>query len=104
MESPCFILPHGESRSRAYVCLPVEDSTVGCSSVLETLIEAGGTSQLPDGISVTDFLSWSWLQGSSFHSLSMEDLARVLNVRFHIFPFCALVMLMMHLIPRRVNS
>lgn len=78
---PCWILPHGEATARAYICLPVDDAVVSRSPVLEAMIDAGGTAELPEDLSLQDFLDWTGLHASDVGTLSSAEVCRSLQVR-----------------------
>lgn len=81
---PCWILPRGEAtvRARAYVCLPIDDAAVSRSPVLEALIDAGGTTELPEDLSLQDFIDWMGLHALDLEKLSAAETSRSLQVRF----------------------
>lgn len=76
----CWILPPGRPRCRAYVCIPVEDSLASRSPVIETLMEIEGIAELPDGVPVADFLSWSSMATDELSAFHADDVCQALRV------------------------
>lgn len=79
--SICWILPRGQPRRRAYVCIPVEDSLAQRSPVIETLMESGGIAELPDGVTVSGLALWSSMDPDLMSSRTTADIAQALQVR-----------------------
>lgn len=76
----CWILPPGRPRCRAYVCIPIEDSLARRSPVIETLMEIEGIAELPDGVPVADFLSWSSMATDELSAFHADDVCQALRV------------------------
>ena len=84
---PCWIVPRGDGElldARAYVCVPVVESTLARSDLLQGLVEAGGTVELPEAVSVVEFLAWARLKLSDVATLTPDETCRALHVRFRI--------------------
>lgn len=80
MAAASLIVPRGAPKARAYVCIPVDESVASRSSVIATLMNMEGFADLPDGIDVSDFLSWSESRPEEAFSLSAEELSCALQV------------------------
>lgn len=81
-----FIVPHGYAHARAYIGIPVEEALAQRSSVMATLMECEGVVELPDGVAVADFMTWSDFQPEEAATLSAEELTQALKVRSRLIP------------------
>ena len=79
---PCWILPRGEAAVRAYVCLPIGDAAVLRSPVLEAEVDVGGKTELPEDLSLQDFVDWTGLHALDVEMLGAAETYRSLRVRF----------------------
>lgn len=80
MSNTSFIVPRGAARTRAYVCIPVEESVASRSSVIATLMDVEGFAELPDGVEVSDLLAWSDMRPDEASSLTADELSCALQV------------------------
>lgn len=71
----------GDGGCRAYLAIPIGAAEVERSCVLSTLIETGGGAELPQGITVKDYIAWSTTSAKDAESMPAADLARAMQVR-----------------------
>lgn len=80
MSNTSFIVPRGAERTRAYVCIPVQECVATRSLVIATLMDVEGFAELPDGVDVSDLLAWSDMRPDEASSMSADDLSCALQV------------------------
>lgn len=78
---PCMLWARGDGGCRAYLGIPIGAADAERSCVLSTLIETGGGAELPQGITVKDFIAWSTTSVQDAESMPPADLARAMQVR-----------------------
>lgn len=75
------MLPHGSKKSSVYVCTPVDPELSSRSEVMSSLMETAGLAELPEGVSLGNFLSWSSIALDEMSGLPVAELATALEVR-----------------------
>ena len=90
MDRTSFIVPHGHVQARAYICIPVQEEMATRSSVIASLMDCDGLVELPEGVQVSDVLTWAEFQPEQAPKLSTEQLSQALKVYLpRVQRFCA---------------
>lgn len=79
MDSAAFIMPNAV-QPRAFFCIPVEESLATRSTMIADLMDTHGTAELPEGLDMSDVMTWAASKPGQADSMSWEALAHTLKV------------------------